>query len=194
MDTRAFSTAFPRQLRYWTLHCLLNALPSLGIALFWLELWKHPSAVVAMFAAIATFIVLYAALTSLPGPLADRDHLLSRALRLGAKIRAWLSVMSLALLPTGVLMLFTPDYWAGLMAITLLNAAANFLGSTEPFFDGDTASNTAGFFPVYATTLLEGFILSFLLLMISFFALIVLQARDRRKAFTSTDSPARLQR
>jgi hypothetical protein len=41
------------------------------------------------------------------------------------------------------------------------------------------------FLPVYATTMLEGFILSFLLLMISFFALIFLQMRDRKKAFAT---------
>ena len=49
---------FPRQLRYWALHCLLNAAPSLGIALGWMGLWKVPAAVAAMFAAIATMIVL----------------------------------------------------------------------------------------------------------------------------------------
>ena len=65
------SFVFPRQLRYWSLHCLLNAAPSLGIALGWLGLWKSPSAVAAMFTAIATFIVLYATLTSLRGPLTD---------------------------------------------------------------------------------------------------------------------------
>jgi hypothetical protein len=42
----------------------------------------------------------------------------------------------------------------------------------------------SGFVQIYATTMLEGLILSFLLLMISFFALIILQARDRRKVFS----------
>ena len=44
--------------------------------------------------------------------------------------------------------------------------------------------------------LTEGFILSFLLLMISFFALLAVQAKDRRRALwlTSADSPARLRR
>ena len=48
---------------------------------------------------------------------------------------------------------------------------------------------TASFLPVYATTLLEGFILSFLLLMIAFFALVFLQMRDRRRAFAIGVSP-----
>jgi len=41
----------------------------------------------------------------------------------------------------------------------------------------------AGFAEVFTITLLEGIILSFLLLMISFFAVIFLQAHDRRRFF-----------
>lgn len=175
---------FPRQLRYWSLHCLLNAAPSLGIALGWLGLWQHPSAVAAMFSAIATFILLYAFLTSLRGPFSDPDHLLSRALDLGARIRAWISGASVLVLPTGVFMVFTPDYWCGMASIGIVNGAARLLGASRPVFQADIdGSNSASFLPVYATTLVEGFILSFLLLMIAFFALILLQMRDRRKAF-----------
>ena len=175
---------FPRQLRYWSLHCLLNATPSLGIALGWLGLWKVPAAVAAMFAAIATFILLYTFLTSLRGPLTDPTHVLSRALRLGAKIRAWISGISVLVLPTGIFMMLTPDYWCGLASITIINGAARFFGASGPVFQADTdGSRTAGFFPVFATTMLEGFILSFLLLMIAFFSLILLQMRDRKKAY-----------
>jgi hypothetical protein len=190
----SLDATFLRQLRYWSFHCLLNAMPSLGIALWWLELWQHPSAVAGLFAAIATFILLYATLTSLPGPLTDPSQPLSRALRMGAKIRGWISALSMLLLPTGILMIFTPDYWAGLIAIGLLNSVVRFFGSDQPFFDSDTTSNTAGFFPVYLTTMLEGILLSFFLLMIAFFALLAVQAMDRRKgaALISTDSPARL--
>lgn len=175
---------FPRQLRYWALHCLLNAAPSLGIALGWLGLWRVPAAVAAMFTAIATFILLYAFITSLRGPFTDPTHVLSRALRLGAKIRAWISGISCLAVPTAFGLLFTPDYWCGLISITLVNGAARFLGSTRPYFQPDTdGSSTAGFLPVFATTLLEGFILSFLLLMIAFFSLILLQMRDRKKIY-----------
>lgn len=184
---------FPRQLRYWSLHCLLNAAPSLGIALGWLGLWRHPSAVAGMFAAIATFIGLYAFLTSLRGPLTDPTHVLSRALRLGAKFRAWISGLSCIAVPTGVGIMFTPDYYCGLLSIALVNGVARFLGVSGPVFQPDRGdSSTAHFLPVYATTLVEGFIISFLLLMIAFFALIVLQTRDRRKAFAGmqgTGSP-----
>jgi hypothetical protein len=174
---------FPRQLRYWSLHCLLNAAPSLGIALGWLGLWQHPAAVAAMFTAIATFILLYAFLTSLRGPFSDPTHLLSRALRLGAKVRAWISGISVLILPTGVFMVFTPDYWCGVASIRIVNGVARLLGASGPVFKPDTDGSSASFLPIYATTLVEGFILSFLLLMFAFFALILLQMRDRKKAF-----------
>lgn len=175
---------FPRQLRYWSLHCLLNAAPSLGIALGWLGLWRVPAAVSGMFTAIGTFIILYAFLTSLRGPFTDPAHILSRALRLGAKIRAWISGISVLVLPTGIFMMLTPDYWCGLISISLVNGAARFLGATGPFFQPETdGSSTASFLPVYATTLVEGFMLSFLLLMIAFFSLILLQMRDRKKIY-----------
>jgi hypothetical protein len=60
------------------------------------------------------------------------------------------------------------------------------------FFRFDRGDATGGFLPVFTTTMLEGFIISFLLLMISFFALIVLQMRDRKKLHTGvggTGSP-----
>jgi hypothetical protein len=186
-------TVFPRQLGYWTLHCLLNAAPSLGIALGWLGLWKHPAAVAAMFAAIATFILLYSALTSLRGPFTDPTHILSRALKLGAKIRAWISGISVLVLPTGIFMMLTPDYWCGLISISLVNGAARYLGASGPAFQPDTGgSSTTGFLPVFATTLLEGFILSFLLLMIAFFSLIFLQMRDRKKTYPRMAGPGAL--
>ncbi len=171
---------FRRRLRYWTFHCLLNALPSFIIAAVWLKL-RSPLAVTAMLAAIGTFILLYTTLTSLDGPLSDPNHVFSRALKLGAKIRAWISGLSLLLLPTEKLLMFTPDFWCGFLSFGLLNRAAELMqpGSTNfNFFNGNAA--TKGFLPVYATTLLEGFILSFILLMIAFFAVIFLQSRDRR--------------
>lgn len=172
---------FLRQLRYWTFHCLMNALPSFIIAAAWLKL-RSPTAVSAMLAAIGTFILLYATLTSLKGPLSDANHVFSRALGLGTKIRAWISGLSLLLLPTENLMMFTPDFWCGFLSFGLLDRAAHFFSpGTNAFNLVNGSAATKGFLPIYATTLLEGFILSFILLMISFFAVIFIQARDRRK-------------
>jgi hypothetical protein len=89
-------------------------------------------------------------------------------------------------------MMFTPDFWCGMLSINLLNMAARFLGAPGPVFQPTPDAATASFLQVYATTMLEGFILSFLLLMIAFFSLILLQMRDRKKAFAGmpgTGSP-----
>ena len=108
---------FLRQLRYWSLHCSLNALPSLGIALAYLGLWKNPEGVAAMLAAIATFIFLYATLTSLRGPLSNPAHVVSRSLKVGTKIRSWISAGSLLSLPLGPAMFFMPDFWCGFLSV-----------------------------------------------------------------------------
>ena len=179
---------FRRQLRHWTFHCLLNALPSFIIAAAWLKL-RSPVAVAAMLAAIGTFILLYATLTSLDGPLSAPSHVFSRALKLGAKIRAWISGLSLLVLPSEKLMLFIPDFWCGFLSVGLLARAAELLHSGTNafnFFNGNAADKS--FLPIYATTVLEGFILSFILLMISLFAVIFLQSRDRRKFFADARS------
>ena len=190
MHTSTFRTVFPRRLRFWAFHCVINALPSLCIALFILQFWRSPPAIAAMFCAIATFIMLYATLTSLNGPLTREGHVLSRSLRLGAKIRAWISGLSLLLIPANAL-IFTPDLWCGFLASGLLYRADQFLNPGSNTFDLVSVSRrpaTIDFFPIYATTMLEGLILSFLLLMISFFAVMFIQARDRRKFFALADS------
>jgi hypothetical protein len=179
MNAPTFSQAFPRQLRFWLLHCLLNAAPSLGIALGWMTLWRSPQAVAAMFSAIGTFVLLYATLTALPGPLSRPDHLLSRSLRLGAKVRGWISGISILLLPLPVLLIFLPDYWCGWAAIMLVNLPSRATGA-PPVFSTEGGADSAEFLPVYLTTLIEGFLLSFVLLMFCFFALLVVQARERK--------------
>ncbi|MCW1926458.1 hypothetical protein OKA05_28160 [Luteolibacter arcticus] len=199
--SHGFATVFPRRLRYWSLHCALNSLPSLIIALWALELRHKPLAIAAMFSAIATFILLYATLTSLPGPLAEESNLLSKSLRLGTKIRSWISGVSLLLIPAKGLF-FMPDFWCGWAAIGLYNWVLRTLGIWTQRFPMNRGNQPDSFLPVYTVTLLEGLILSFLLLMISFFALLVLQAKERRRSFaearlserlSAADSPARLQ-
>ena len=142
-----------------------------------------PAATAAMLAAIATFIVLYTVLTALPGPLARQDHLLARSLKLGTRIRAIVTAVSLPLLAIDAGMAFTPDFWCGVAAIFGINTIGQLLG--HPTDMVDFGPGHAGFLPVFAVTLLEGFILSFLLLMISFFALVFLQVRERRKALSA---------
>ena len=180
MNTATFLASFPRQLRYWTIHCTLNSLPSFCIALLFLNLAKSPLAVVAMLCAIATFILLYAVFTSLVEPLADEKHVFSRSLKLGTKIRAWISGLSLLVVFTPAAMI-TPDFWCGFMAVMFTNSLAKWAGVSGNFFNPD--GGNAAFSPVYITTMVEGFILSFILFMISFFAVMFVQARDRKRVF-----------
>ena len=183
MNTATFLAAFPRQLRCWTIHCTLNSLPSFCIALGMLGLWKNPLSVLAMLCAIATFILLYAVFTSLVEPLANEKHVISRSLKLGTKIRAWISGLSLLVVFTPAASI-TPDFWCGLMAVMFTNSLARWAGAAGNFFNIEGGNAT--FLPIYVTTMIEGFILSFLLFMISFFAVLFVQAKDRKRIFTAT--------
>jgi hypothetical protein len=186
MNSASFLKAFPRQLCYWTLHCTLNALPSFCIAIVFLELWQNPAAVIAMLFAIGNFILLYATLTSL-GPFGDDHHPLSRALRLGAKIRAVISAASIPMVLCGGAFV-TPDLWCGFLAIGIQKEIAVFAGFSLPPNGYNPSAENSTFLSIYTTTLLEGFILSGILLLISFFCVIFLQARDRRKFLAMADA------
>lgn len=181
MNTSTFLAVFPRQLRYWTLHCLLNSAPSFCIALITLQMWQSPRAIAAMLCAIATFILLYAATTSAIDPLANEKHVLSRSLKLGTKIRAWISGLSLLVVWIPPTVFWAPDFWCGFLAASLTDNLMKTAGGMEYFFSG---AARADFLPIYMTTMFEGFILSFILMMISFFAVICLQARDRKRLFS----------
>lgn len=177
------ASALPRQFRHWAFHASLNALPSFIIASRVLGLWQQPVAVAAMLCAIATFIAAYTLVTSIQGPLSDPSHLLHRSIGVGAKIRMVVSIISFPLaLSDGIFLL--PDFWCGLVAVNLTNGFLTWIGSPTGLIDPDTdGTQMTSFFAVYASTVVEGLILSFGLLMLSFFALIILQFRERRKAF-----------
>jgi hypothetical protein len=174
MSTPTIQSVFARQFRYWSLHCFLNALPSYCIALIYLKLWKSPPAMLAMTGAVVTFVFLYSILTSVVGPLSRQANIFSRALKLGTRIRGWISLISLPVLFSDKVVMFVPDLWCGMLAAGLVNQVS-----------GRTLNgNASSWLEVYGTTLVEGLILSFLLLLISFFALIFINANDRRKAFS----------
>ena len=175
-----FLSRFPKQLGHWAIHGLLNSFPSLIIALVGLSLWRSPQAVAAMLLAILIYIVAFATITSMRGPFSDESHTLGKAVRLGATIRSWIGGISipLALTPAAFI---TPDFWCGFIAVAIYNQVDRVLRGA-PYPRGISNIVQRGeFLPVFTTTMLEGFIISFLLLMISFFCLIFLQARERRR-------------
>lgn len=176
-----FLQHFPRQLRYWARHCFINAIPSLIIALAWGQLYKFPVAITAMICAIATFILLYAVITSLPSPLAEDDHLLARSIHCGAKIRSWVAGISIPLVCIPGFALITPDLWLGMCAMSIIRWI------TQSRTDG--ISPPPDFWSIYAITMLEGIFISFLLLMIAFFAFLFIQSKQRRSIESTMESP-----
>jgi len=174
-----FWKCFPGKLRFWALHCTINALPSYLIAVVWLGLWPVAHAHVAMLAAVVTFIFGYAVVTSCVPVLREGRNLFTRALKVGLAIRLYISVPTILAVPLGAPLLFSPDVWCGMGASWFVSQA---LG-TQPLpqrIGGSSGTSEVGFLEIYATTLVEGLLLSFLLFILSFIAIIILQMRDRR--------------
>lgn len=179
----AFRKSFPGKLRFWALHSMINALPSYLIAVVWLGLWAVAHAHVAMLAAVVTFVVGYAVLTSWVPVLREGRNLFTRALKVGLVIRTVISCLTIFAVPLGMLLLFTPDYWCGQIAVVTVARCYDLLGLEATLasrLDSVASSIDTGFMEIYLATVLEGLILSFLLFILSFIAIIILQMRDRR--------------
>jgi hypothetical protein len=183
-----FRKNFPGKLRFWAIHCIINALPSYLIAVVWLGLWPVMHAHWAMLAAVCTFIIGYAVLTSWVPVLREGRNLFTRALKVGLVIRMVISVLTIMSVPVGAPLLFSPDVWCGLGASWFVSQV---LG-TNPLpqrIGGSSGGSEVGFLEIYATTLVEGLLLSFLLFILSFIAIIILQMRDRRNPLLWRDPP-----
>jgi hypothetical protein len=174
---------FPRQLGHWTLHGIFNALPSFIIVIFVMNVKRPETAIPAMLLAITCYIFAFSVITSLEGPLSDKNHLLSRALRLGTRIRTVLACISLPFLAVKEqALLFVPDMWCGWAAVLAYEHLRKFTGA------GDSLNlvERGEFLPIFVITLIEGFIISFLIVMISFFCVIILQSRARRQMIAAS--------
>jgi hypothetical protein len=186
MNAEAFKRTFPGKLRFWALHCTINALPSYLIAVVWLGLWPFARAHFAMLAAVVTFIIGYSVLTSSVPLLREGRNLFTRALKVGLVIRTVISVVTMLAVPLGPLLIFTPDLWCGQFAVAIvawvydLAGLEATLGSRIDSGSVNAASLDTGFTEIYLATLFEGLILSFALFNFSFIAIIILQMRDRR--------------
>ncbi len=190
----AFRSSFPGKLRFWAIHCAINALPSYLIAVVWLELWPIKHAHWAMLAAVGTFIIGYAVLTSWLPVLREGRNLFTRALKVGLVIRTVISCLTVFAVPLGIFVLFTPDYWCGQIAVNIIAWWYDLMGLEATLgsrLDSVASSIETGFMEIYLVTVLEGLILSFLLFILSFIASIILQMRDRRNPalWRSTSNP-----
>lgn len=176
-----FTKCFPGKLRFWALHCVINALPSYLIAVVWLGLWPVAHAHWAMSAAVCTFIIGYAVLTSWLPVLREGRNLFTRALKVGLVIRTVISCLTVFTVPLGVFVLFTPDYWCGQISVNIVARCYDLMGLEATLGRRvDAVAMQTGFMEIYLTTVLEGLILSFMLFIFSFMAIIILQMRDRK--------------
>jgi len=166
------------QFRFWMVHVCLTAMPSFCFALI---AFNAPMAIAAMLAGIASFVCGYTLLCSLTiyGQLAGASTL-GRAVKIGARIRVIISLATAPLL-LGIfvglpLTLFAPDYWAGLGAVTIVQHAWR-LVLGQPL---DLMNGSADFIPTYCVVIVEGLLISFTLVLIVFFCLLVLNRKASR--------------
>ena len=184
-------SVFFRQLRYWSFHCALNALPSFCIALSMLNLWKSPVGIAAMICGVMTFIVLYSTVTSLFPALSRPSGLVSKSLRIGTRVRSSLAAIAFLsiLIRFGTLHLgirsgfkdvsglgWCCDFWCGAMANGILESLVRTIRPWVLQFGFGTV--TVSFMKIYLTTVIEGFILSSILLAFSIFAAIFIRVRE----------------
>jgi len=178
------------QLRYWSIHCGVTALPSFCLALMRFD---NVTAIIAMLCGITTFILTFTLITSASFYGKLHQGLIGRSIRLGARIRMIISLVSLlplaALLdtthnpPTAIM--FVPDFWFGLAAVLLFSSGVNALGFTPL---NDIESET-GFFPIYSITVIEGVLISVSLILIAFIALVILNFKRNRRQLPSDIIP-----
>ena len=168
------------QLRFWTLHVGLTALPSFMVALIQ---FNTVPAILAMLAGILTFILGYSLLCAstfyarLTGA-----SLLGEAVRKGTRIRLVLSLVTAPLLfgafvqwPT---VLFAPDFWAGFAAVIIVGWVSSIAG----FGRVEPVEGEINFLQTYFITVVEGVLISFTLVLLVFFCLLFLNRRAHRLA------------
>lgn len=181
---------FFKELRFWGIHCAICAAPSFAIAGFFLSFFQSAQNTAAMLFGVTLFVFAFSLLSTFWKALHDPQNLLSRALRIALKIRFAISALTLFVLLLAVtvesagpgeildVFVFIPDYWAGILAFTVLNHSATFFGLEEivPF--------SGSFHTTLIWTIIEGSILSFFLFLFSFFSLITINTRERRRHST----------
>lgn len=179
---------------------MVSAVPGFCIAMWFLELWKIPEAPFAMVAALLTFILLTTALASMSGTLLQWRTLPSRGLRVGLVLRAICSGVSFITLGVVLatdgsdgneLLLLLPDAWTGLGAALatglLLIPFGHDVSPDRMMYGG---GKNLGFMVIYLIALIDGLILSFLIFIVSFVSMLLLQIRDRKRFYRGRQASA----
>ena len=181
--------ALPRQLLFWSGHCLLNAAPSCAIACIYLKYWKRPEALLAMGWAVLAFILFFSFLTSFKGPLTQSGHTLCRAIRAGVKFRMIVSLASLPLFVAQPLTYLVPDLWSGFLATWIFHQIEQLIGSPSTMASTfDMILDRPTFAGVFSIAIIQGLIISLFMFLFSFFAVLVIQRREREKMWTAVEA------
>lgn len=141
---------YQKQLRYWSCHCCINALPSFLIAIFHLGLREQPLNIIAMILGVIIFILFYTFISTQIKCFTNPDSLIYKACKIAVIFRTITAIIALALVPTPLVFMsidFVAGFWTGVL-----------LG-----FDGENNN----FFKILAWTLLEGLVLSIFLFLIA---------------------------
>lgn len=190
---KAWFERLRRSLGFWSLHCVVSALPGFCIAMWLVGFSKNPVAPPAMLSALFTMILLLTSIMSIWPTLTDWRTLPTRGLRVGLQLRFICSVASLIVLGVVLaseggdghaILILIPDLWTGLgavLSISLLSEPFGFGNSASEIMDG---SSDIGFLMIYLIALIDGLILCFLIFIVSFVSMLVLQIWDRRRLYS----------
>jgi len=183
---------FPWSYGFWSLHGVVSALPGFCIAMWMVRLSENPSAFLAMISALLTMILVITSLMSIWPSLTRWQTLPSRGLRLGLVLRAICSGASFLIVITVLatngrdgnpILIALPDLWTGLGAVLSIALISDFFGFGNPLSGIMDGPASLSFAMIYLIALTNGLILCFLILIVSFVSMLVLQIRDRRKLY-----------
>lgn len=185
---------FRRDLGFWSLQCVISALPGFCIAMWLVGFSGNAVAPLAMLAALFTMILAIAALASISPSLTAWRTLPSRGLRAGLMLRGLCSVISLIVIGVAlagggrgdghVILIVLPDLWTGLGAVLSMSLLSVPLGFENPASQVMDGHADLGFSMIYLIALIDGLILCFLIFIVSFVSMLVLQIRDRRRLYS----------
>ena len=168
------SSSFLKNLRFWVYHCFINALPSFLIAGIYLNYFQSVSATLAMLTGVLIFIFSYTFVFTLVPRFGDPQSRLAHALALALKFRFVLMVFGLLCVPMPVFFFLHPDYYAGMGAFWIQKMIYEVLVNTMIYAEGMTS-----FFDILLWTLLEGILLTAVLFVLSFSALLFVRKVKR---------------
>jgi len=189
---KAWFERFRRSLGFWSLHCVVSALPGFCIAMWLVGFSRNPVAPPAMLSALFTMILLLTSIMSIWPTLTDWRTLPSRGLRVGLQLRFICSVASLIVLGVVLaseggdghaILILMPDLWTGLGAVLSISLLSEPFGYGNPVSDVMDDSSDLGFAMIYLIALIDGLILCFMIFIVSFVSMLVLQIRDRKRFY-----------